>query len=81
VGWLIPMKDRAALTRAIREVIADPIRVGKAARQHVMNGFSKELRITRLESLYREILAKNKWSGGPSARRGTGETLPERPVG
>jgi glycosyltransferase involved in cell wall biosynthesis len=65
VGWLIPMKDRAALTRAIREVIANPTRVGKAARQHVMNGFSKELRITRLESLYREILEFRRWGQTP----------------
>jgi len=60
VGWLIPMKDRAALTRALREVIEDcerASRVAKHARQHVVRGFSKELRITRLEEMYREILA------------------------
>lgn len=59
VGWLIPMKDRTALTQALREVITDPsrsARIGKAARQHVVEGFSKELRITRLETLYGEIL-------------------------
>lgn len=59
VGWLIPMKDRAALTNALLEVIGDPDRsasIGKAARQHVVNGYSKELRITRLEQLYEEIL-------------------------
>ena len=57
VGWLIPMKDRAALTNALREVIANPHRTGAAARQHVVEGFSKELRITRLEDLYSRILA------------------------
>jgi glycosyltransferase involved in cell wall biosynthesis len=59
VGWLIPMKDRAALTRALLDVIEDPVRaraVGKAARAHVVDGFSKELRIDRLEGLYRTIL-------------------------
>ena len=59
VGWLIPMKDRAALTEALREVIEDRERaaaVGAAAREHVVNGFSKELRIDRLETLYRTIL-------------------------
>lgn len=59
VGWLIPMKDRAALTNALLEVIEDPARaaaVGRAARAHVVNGFSKELRITRLEELYSSIL-------------------------
>ena len=60
VGWLIPMKDRAALTGALLDVIGDRARstaVGKAARQHVVNGYSKELRITRLEALYSAILA------------------------
>jgi glycosyltransferase involved in cell wall biosynthesis len=59
VGWLIPMKDRAALTGALRDVIEDAARaaeVGRAAREHVARGFSKELRITRLEALYEEIL-------------------------
>lgn len=59
VGWLIPMKDRAALTGALLDVIGDRARstaVGKAAREHVVKGYSKELRITRLESLYAEIL-------------------------
>ena len=59
VGWLIPMRDRVALTKALLEVIEDrerAERVGRAAREHVVNGFSKELRITRLENLYAEIL-------------------------
>jgi glycosyltransferase involved in cell wall biosynthesis len=60
VGWLIPMKDRAALTGALLDVIEDPVRageVGRSAREHVARGFSKELRITRLERLYGEILS------------------------
>lgn len=60
VGWLIPMKDRAALTAALLAVIEDPARtaaVGTAAREHVVRWFSKELRITRLETLYNSILA------------------------
>ncbi|HVR38447.1 MAG TPA: glycosyltransferase family 4 protein [Thermoanaerobaculia bacterium] len=60
VGWLIPMKDRAALTRALGEVIDDPARASRTAqnaREHVVRGFSKELRITRLETLYSTILA------------------------
>jgi len=56
VGWLIPMKDRAALTNALLEVIEDPLATGRAARAHVVNGFSKELRMTRLEELYSSIL-------------------------
>jgi glycosyltransferase involved in cell wall biosynthesis len=59
VGLLVPMKDRAALTGAIRKVIGDPAasaRMGQKAREHVRAHFSKELRITRLETLYRRIL-------------------------
>jgi len=60
VGWLIPMKDRAALTGALREVIGNREKSGfvaARAREHVVNGYSKELRITRLEGLYQEILS------------------------
>ncbi len=70
VGWLVPMKDRAALSRAMAEVMDDrarSARVGAAAREHVVRGFSKELRITRLEQLYGEILA-NKGSSRATSR-------------
>ena len=59
VGWLIPPRDVAALTRAIAEVIDQPERaaaVARNAREQVINGFSKELRIARLEALYEEVL-------------------------
>ena len=58
-GWLIPMKNRTALTTALLETIEHPSRtaaVAKAARQHVVQGYSKELRISKLEELYREVL-------------------------
>lgn len=60
VGWLIPMKDRAALTGALLEVIGDRDRsaaIGRSARRHVVAGYSKELRITKLERLYASILS------------------------
>src|SRR5262245_20766111 len=59
VGWLIPAKNVDALRRAIAEVVADPVRrarVAANARAHVVRGFSKELRITKLEELYAGIL-------------------------
>lgn len=59
VGWLIPMRDRAELTSAMLTVIEDrgrAARVAENARAHVVMGFSKELRITRLEDLYARIL-------------------------
>ncbi|MGN6185396.1 MAG: glycosyltransferase family 4 protein [Thermoanaerobaculia bacterium] len=60
VGWLIPMKDRAALTNALLDVIEHEERsaqVAKNARTHVVKGYSKELRISRLEELYQSILS------------------------
>jgi len=59
VGWLIPMKDHGELVSALLTVIEDrgrATRVAGNAREHVVKGFSKELRITRLEDLYRRIL-------------------------
>ncbi len=59
VGWLIPMRDHDGLTGAIGEVIRDPRSAterGRNARDHVVRGFSSELRISRLEELYRSIL-------------------------
>lgn len=63
VGWLVPMKDHEALTGAIAEVAGDrerSHRVAAAAREHVRNGFSKELRLDRLEQLYRSIIDSKK---------------------
>ena len=59
VGWLIAPRDVAALSNAIGEVIGGPDRaavVGNNARAHVVRGFSKDLRISRLENLYATVL-------------------------
>jgi glycosyltransferase involved in cell wall biosynthesis len=59
VGWLVPPRDAGALARALAEVIDQRERaaaVARNAREHVARGFSKELRITRLEDLYASIL-------------------------
>jgi len=60
VGWLIAPRDVAALAAAIDQVIGDPDRaavVANNARTHVIRGFSKDLRISRLENLYAKVLA------------------------
>ena len=60
VGWLVPMRNHEALTAAMTAVMENRARaaeVGRNARRHVIEGFSKELRITRLEQLYRRVLA------------------------
>ena len=70
VGWLIPMRDRAALTSAILEVMEDRDRanhVAHNAREHVVKGFSKDLRIGRLESLYQSIMDKKTRPAGHPA--------------
>lgn len=67
VGWLIPMKDRAALTLALRSIMedrAEAAAVARAAREHVVRGFSKELRISRLEELYGRVLADKRRQDG-----------------
>lgn len=59
VGWLVPPRDVRALVKAIEEVIGDRNRaagVAKNAREHVVRGFSADLRIARLESLYATVL-------------------------
>jgi glycosyltransferase involved in cell wall biosynthesis len=59
VGWLIPAQEAAPLARAITEVMDDAARrdrIAENAREHVVRGFSKELRITRLEELYGSVL-------------------------
>lgn len=68
VGWLVPMKDHRALVNAITAVMDDrdrAARVAANAREHVVRGFSKELRITRLENLYARIL-----NGAPASAGG-----------
>jgi glycosyltransferase involved in cell wall biosynthesis len=60
VGWLVPMKDVDALASSIDVVLQDQRRAAEVAanaRRHVVQGFSKELRITRLEELYQRITA------------------------
>jgi glycosyltransferase involved in cell wall biosynthesis len=63
VGWLIPAKEVVPLARAIAEVMDDSARrerIAKNAREHVVRGFSKELRITRLEEVYESVLRSKK---------------------
>jgi glycosyltransferase involved in cell wall biosynthesis len=73
VGWLIPSRSVSALANAIAEVIDDEprrVRVAANARAHVVRGFSKQLRIGRLENLYSLILEKGDGSRGGAETRG-----------
>ena len=69
VGWLVPPRDVVALANAIGEVVAQPQRaatVARNARDHVIRGFSKELRISRLEGLYSTVLASRSTDRSPA---------------
>lgn len=60
VGWLIPPRDEEALVRAMTVVVSDrerSVRVAENAMQHVRSGFTKELRVAKLEALYRRVIA------------------------
>ena len=59
VGLVVPPRDVGALADALDRLIEDPglrLRLGKAARQRVINHFSSQQRIDKLEALYRSIL-------------------------
>lgn len=61
VGWLVPPKNQDALVAAMRDVPANRERaqeVGRAARARVVEGFSKDVRIDRLEAVYAEIVRR-----------------------
>ena len=59
VGWLIPSRNMNALADAMRDILDHRERasaIAHNARRHVVRGFSKELRISKLENLYESIL-------------------------
>ena len=60
LGWLIPARDEAALTRAMLEILENPdtrSRVAARAMEHVRAGFSRTHRLDRLERLYAEVVS------------------------
>ena len=60
VGLVVPPRDPDALAAALARLIDDPDlrkRLGTAGRKRVIEHFSTERRIDRLEELYRRILA------------------------
>jgi glycosyltransferase involved in cell wall biosynthesis len=59
VGLLVPPRNPEAMAAALTRLIDDPDlrnRLGTAARQRVVEHFSTEKRIEKLEALYREVL-------------------------
>jgi glycosyltransferase involved in cell wall biosynthesis len=71
-GLLVPARDPAATAAAISRVLSSSElagRLGRAARQRVEAGFSTEVRLDRIEALYRELVS----TSGRSRRGARGE--------
>ena len=59
-GLLVPPRDIAATAAAIRRLLTDPslaATLARAARARVETGFSSEVRLDRIESLYSRLLS------------------------
>jgi glycosyltransferase involved in cell wall biosynthesis len=71
-GLLVPPRDPLATATALARVLRSPDlagRLGRAARERVEKGFSTEVRLDRIEALYRELVA----TSGRSRRGARGE--------
>jgi glycosyltransferase involved in cell wall biosynthesis len=58
-GLLVPPRDTAALAAALRRLLRDralSTRLARAGRERVQKGFSSEVRLDRIEGLYRRLL-------------------------
>ncbi|HMA17294.1 MAG TPA: glycosyltransferase, partial [Thermoanaerobaculia bacterium] len=58
-GLLVPPRDPTATASALSRVLSDPglvARLGRAARERVEKGFSTEVRLDRIEELYRSLV-------------------------
>lgn len=59
-GLLVAPRDPAALASAVEKLLGDSdlaLRLGRAARERVVAGFSTEVRLDRIEALYRRLVA------------------------
>ena len=69
-GLLVPPRDPAAAAAAVRRLLTDTwqtARLAAAGRERVVKGFSTEVRLDRIEALYRRLIA------GRSTRAASGE--------
>jgi L-malate glycosyltransferase len=59
-GWVVPVRDRAAIAQAISAMLADPTRLaalGRHARAHAERDFGLELFVSRTEAAYATVLS------------------------
>jgi glycosyltransferase involved in cell wall biosynthesis len=60
-GRLVPPRDPPALAAALAALLRDPAeagRLGRQGRERVEQGFSSEVRLDRIEALYRSLIAE-----------------------
>ncbi len=60
-GRLVPPRDAPALAAALAALLRDPAEAGRLSRQgreRVKEGFSSEVRLDRIEALYRRLIAE-----------------------
>jgi glycosyltransferase involved in cell wall biosynthesis len=60
-GRLVPPRDPPALAAALAALLRDPAeagRLGRQGRRRVEEGFSSEVRLDRIEALYRRLIAE-----------------------
>jgi sugar transferase (PEP-CTERM/EpsH1 system associated) len=68
-GLLFPVRDSAALSSLIQQLIRAPerrVQLGSAARKRAEAEFSLDAMIDRYASLYINLMEKKGWSGNPS---------------
>jgi type III pantothenate kinase len=65
-GLLVPPRNVAAAAGAVRRLLSDPAlaaRLSAAGRDRVVEGFSTEVRLDRIEALYRRLIAGRSRAG------------------
>ncbi len=75
-GLLVPPRDPASMAAAIRRLLTDSAlasRLAGAGRERVEKGFSSEVRLDRIESLYARLIAERSRAGASG-----GATAPGR---
>jgi glycosyltransferase involved in cell wall biosynthesis len=74
-GLLVPPRDCAALAGGLRRLLSDRAlyeRLARAGQERVAKGFSSEVRLDRIEALYRRLLAEQGQEVPSPSGRGTG---------
>ncbi|MEO8348801.1 MAG: glycosyltransferase family 4 protein [Acidobacteriota bacterium] len=67
-GLLVLPRDPAALASAVESLLRDPglaARLGRAARERVLTGFTTDVRLDRIEALYRGLIVRSSPSEQP----------------